>query len=174
MDIGLGDRERRSRGRKRVVVTTENLRSQEVARLFGINAKTLFRLEEAGKIGPVPRSPSGQRRYTAENLRQVERHCRKVRKTLEETETEVLVLPPKTGEALYIGEVAQMFGVHQRTLHRLEQGGKLGPIPRDHTGKRRYRPTDIARLRKLLFGGSPPEPSWVKKKPRKTEPRKTT
>lgn len=153
-----------ARVQKRVIVTGSSLRIQDVARLFDVSTRTLIRLEEDGKIGKVPRSRAGHRRFTSENIRKIQQHCPKAARNVEGRGTEILILPPKKAEALTIGEVAQQFGTHVRTIQRLEDEGKIGPIPRDRRGHRRFRPEDLAQLRKVFFEGKVVNPPWVKPK----------
>jgi DNA-binding transcriptional MerR regulator len=138
---------------KRIVITSAGVRLSEVARLFGVSPRTILRLEEDGRIDPVPRSQSGQRRFTERHLRQIPMHCQKA--ALMAETMDLLIVPPKKATTLSITEVAKQFSTHVRTIQKLEAEGKISPVARDSRGNRRYRPEDVARIRKLYFGGTP-------------------
>ncbi|HEX5145473.1 MAG TPA: MerR family transcriptional regulator, partial [Conexibacter sp.] len=50
-----------------------------------------------------------------------------------------------------VGEVARMAGVSVRTLHHYDAIGLLPPSGRSESGYRLYSPTDLERLRRILF-----------------------
>ena len=52
-------------------------------------------------------------------------------------------------ELLTIREVAELFGVHQRTLRRWDEEGKLKSIRVGKFGHRKYRKTDVDRMLKV-------------------------
>ncbi len=52
-------------------------------------------------------------------------------------------------ELLTIREVAEIFGVHQQTLRRWDEEGKLKSIRVGKFGHRKYRKTDVDRMLKV-------------------------
>jgi DNA-binding transcriptional MerR regulator len=50
-----------------------------------------------------------------------------------------------------VGEVARLAGVSVRTLHHYDEVGLLPPSGRSEAGYRLYSPTDLERLRQILF-----------------------
>ena len=51
-----------------------------------------------------------------------------------------------------VANVAKELGVSRDWLRRLERLGRIPAVARDPNGHRRYTPTDVARLRALIFG----------------------
>ncbi|MFZ1626505.1 MAG: helix-turn-helix domain-containing protein [Candidatus Moraniibacteriota bacterium] len=59
---------------------------------------------------------------------------------------------PQTGtakELLTIREVAELFGVHQQTLRRWDEEGKLKAVRVGKFGHRKYHKTDVDKLLKV-------------------------
>jgi chromosome partitioning protein len=54
-----------------------------------------------------------------------------------------------------ITQVAEMLGVHPRTIHRWESSGKVPPAPRDYKGDRLYSHDDLAQLRQFTKKDQP-------------------
>ncbi|WP_436777588.1 MerR family transcriptional regulator [Yinghuangia sp. YIM S09857] len=58
--------------------------------------------------------------------------------------------PAARGETMTIGEFADRFGMATHVLRHWESVGLLAP-ERDHSGHRRYRPDDLARVAMILI-----------------------
>jgi len=127
--------------------------------MFGVSVRTLWRMEEAGKLGKVERTRSGARRYSAENLARIAAYCPKARELLGEGEVYVEAVVKRAG--MTVGQAALVFGVHARTLQRWEKEGKFGPLPRDARGVRRFRVEDLVAVEKLVYGGEGRKPPWL-------------
>lgn len=151
------------------VVSPPRVRPSVAAKMFGVSVRTLWRLEEAGKIGKVERTRSGARRYSAANLAKIAARCRKARHVLGKTgRVRVEVAIKRAG--MTVGQAALVFGVHVRTLQRWEKEGKFGPLPRDERGVRRFRLKDLNAVEKLVYGGKGRKPPWLEKKPSSDPP----
>lgn len=103
------------------------LAPSEVARLFGVDSKTVTRWARAGRLGSV-RTPSGHRRYR---------------------ESEVRVLLGAKGldgtGTLTPSEVARMFSVDPATVTRWAKAGRLSSV-RTPGGHRRYWESEVRGL----------------------------
>jgi len=130
-----------------------------VAKLFGISERTLKRLEERGVLGRVERTQSGARRYTPENLSRIAEYCSKAKEYIGDDAVAVERIP--IGPGLTVGEAGKAFGVHVRTIQRWEKEGRIGPLPRDVRGVRRFRAEDLVALEKLVYGGVSRKPPWL-------------
>jgi DNA-binding transcriptional MerR regulator len=116
-------------------------------------------LEARGVLGIVSRTPSGARRYSPENLARIAESCAKAKAFLGDDALAVERVPLRPG--LTVGEAGKAFGVHVRTIQRWEKEGKLGPLPRDVRGVRRFRPQDLGALEQLVYGGVSRKPPWL-------------
>jgi len=144
---------------KRDIIVPPRVRPAVAAKMFGVSVRTLWRMEEAGKLGTVERTQSGARRYSPENVARIAAYCPKARETLGEGAVRVEWAEKRPG--LTVGQAALVFGVHVRTLQRWEKEGKYGPLPRDHRGVRRFTVEDLAAVEKLVYGGVGRKPPWL-------------
>lgn len=142
------------------VISPPRVRPSVVAKMFGVSVRTLWRLEEDGKIGKVERTMSGARRYSAENMAKIAARCPKVREGLGEGRVRVMRVAKQPG--MTVGQASLVFGVHVRTLQRWEKEGKYGPLPRDERGVRRFRAKDLRAVEKLVYGGVGKKPPWLR------------
>jgi DNA-binding transcriptional MerR regulator len=148
-----------------VLEMAQGYRLNEVARLLGLSIRTVLRWEERGDVGPVARSSAGHRRFTPENIKQLIRVCAKAKQNL--GDVDIVVRQTPTDQRMTIGEVSSLLHVHTRTLQKLEDDGKIPPVPRDANGNRSYRQIDLARVRRYLMAGKKVDPPWIKAKRKK-------
>jgi hypothetical protein len=58
-------------------------------------------------------------------------------------------------DSMRVKAVATELRVCVDTIKKLERAGAIPPAHRDHVGHRRYRPEDVEKIRRLIYGAPP-------------------